>query len=455
MKFSVISFILVSAMTSPGVELGQLAGQWSLAEFTSPTSLRESYYNPETMVTRILEDSSGVAGENEILVDAFYPQPSATGTRIFEISNSGAVTGEEVGQAVSLRNNRLLYTAGGEGQTLFANPAGNLLLTSKGEPDLQSLTLCMKVPEAFAISELAGAWHLITMITPNDLSTTGNLSDVYFSGESSLASGEINVAANGQFSGPFSGTLTPAGTGKVLVTTEAGSLEFRVSEGKDVLTATPGGEADEEFIILVKKPAALETADLRGSWRIAQFRVPSTLTEVFWNPDTGQSRQAESSGVAQAGEVLVDLFHADDFRLQQGQIEVTSSGAFTGLASGTLTANADQSITITVPDSPALTFYGNLDHSLMVGSINESDSHELIFLLKTASDPYETFDEAVDLGTLLTPGNLVFTWSGGNGLVLEESDGLGTWSAVEGTEGDNDYAVPTTGKVRFFRISGP
>ena len=89
-------------------ELNNLAGDWSLTEFSTPSRLRETYFNVVTEETRTSENSFEFALTNEILIDAFYPAPATATSRSFMLDLEGIATGGESGEI--LRVSRMAPT---------------------------------------------------------------------------------------------------------------------------------------------------------------------------------------------------------------------------------------------------------------------------------------------------------------------------------------------------------
>ena len=188
--------VLAIPCSVQAVELADLAGDWTLADFTTPSRLREIFYNTETETSRTGRNSSDFARANEILTDAFYPDPLSTEIRTFSLSAGGVVTGQETGQILSISANRLIYSDSNETSNLYSSVTGDVLISSEREADIQSQTLCLKRPQTFANSDLAGSWALISMFNPTDITKTssnGRLADVYFVGESGFTPGTITL----------------------------------------------------------------------------------------------------------------------------------------------------------------------------------------------------------------------------------------------------------------------
>ena len=141
---SLAAFTLTLPLSA--VELTDLAGDWTLADFTTPSRLRETFYNTVTETSRTGANSSDFAKANEILVDAFYPDPLSTKTRTFAMSPSGTLTGGESGQILSISSNRLVYSDTTETTTLYSSVNGDVLIASAKDIDSQYQTLCLKRP---------------------------------------------------------------------------------------------------------------------------------------------------------------------------------------------------------------------------------------------------------------------------------------------------------------------
>jgi len=459
------SLALLLATPATGVELTALSGDWTLAELNTPSRLRESFRNTETMATRLGVNSQDTAKENEILVNATYPVPFSTAARNFSIGGDGLVSGDENGQIVSFSSNRLVFSDESGLNTLYTAVSGDVLLSSGRNIDEQWQTLCLKRPTNYATADAAGTWALVSMVNPRNISRgffDSRLVDTFFVGQFDLFVGELNVAANGTYTGSFDGTITGNAGGDITLNTPDESIAFRINASKNILAATRGNADEREIILLAKKPASLATADLAGSWRISAIMIPTRLTEVFYNIVTETTRQADSSGIARANEILVDVFHpdplaepfAEPFAVNRLQLMVEPSGAFTGTEPGTLTANADRSVNLAI-DGENITLHPNADKSVMIGGKTNAFTHELIIAVKTSGDLPANFEEMADFKTLpAEDGKLTFTWSGASNLRLEDSGSLDGWGEVTEAADSDSFTVDTTdGGSRFYRIA--
>lgn len=92
-----VILLLQAPSLLPAVELSELSGDWTFAELSTPTDLRETFYRPDTDTIRIGEDSGEFARPGEFLSDAFYPDPVLAETISFSLSDTGVVTGGETG----------------------------------------------------------------------------------------------------------------------------------------------------------------------------------------------------------------------------------------------------------------------------------------------------------------------------------------------------------------------
>ena len=451
------SLALLLASPATGVELTDLAGDWTLAELNAPSRLRETFYNTETMTSRTGANSSDFAKVNEILTDAFYPAPLSTFSRSFSISTDGAVSGDENGQVVSLSSNRLVFSDSSELITLYSAVSGDVLLSSGREVDEQWQTLCLRRPTSYATADANGTWALISMVNPRNISKNfldGRLVDTFFVGVHDLFVGELIVAANGTFSGSFDGTITGSPTGDMTLTTPDESIPFKINASKNILATTRGNADEQEIILLAKKPASLATAELAGSWRISAIMIPTRLTENFYNVVTETTRQADSGGIAQTNEILVDIFHPERFEVNRLQLMVEASGSFTGTAPGTLTANANRSVNLAI-DGENITLHPNADKSVMIGAKTNPLTHELIIAVKTSEIVPTTFEEIADFKTLpAEDGKLVFSWNSANNIRLEDSGSLDGWGEVTEAAGSDSLTVDTAvGGSRFYRVA--
>ncbi len=130
-----------------------------------------------------------------------------------------------------------------------------------------------------------------------------------------------------------------------------------------------------------------------------------------------------------------------------------AAGNFTGSNTGTVTANGDQSVTLS-SDGDLTPLYPNADKTLMIGSAASSNYHELILCIKTSDSIGETDEEAADLRAIRAGGKIILSWNSTSNLRLEESGLLTGWTEVDGTAGQDSYlADPADAGTRFFRLT--
>lgn len=455
-----LAVILGLPASLSAVEMGDLAGNWTLAELSGPTRLRKVFVDTVTTAVRTTENSQEFAQPGEEIVDAWYPDPVVAASREFAIDAGGGVTGGESGQVLSIRRNRILYADDDGATTVYSNTGGDILLVSNRNEDLQEQALCLKRPASLATAELAGNWRIVSLIQPDEMSKTqfeGKLADVYFIGEPSLTVGDITINATGGFSGLFSGTLAASGPlpGDFTVNAGGGPIPFRVNATKNLAVATLDDGDEEECIVLVRKPATLATSELAGTWRASVMRFPTTLTEILYNVVTEGGREIDSSEAAGPNEILADLYHKEMPGLTRLQLQVDGSGGFAALGGGSFTANGDRSVTLSL-DGESISLQPNADKTFMVGGKADSDSHELIVLVKTADTVPAGFAEAVDLQVIPTGGAMLLSWTSASDLCLEETSGsLSGWSEVVPAAGTDSYSVDPAegGQARFFRVA--
>ncbi|MGA0899799.1 MAG: hypothetical protein ACO3SO_05290 [Luteolibacter sp.] len=444
------------------VEVVDLAGDWVLARLDSPVALRETYYNTVTEEGRTSVDSSDYAKQDEVLVNCFYPDALTTDFRSISISGTGAVSGDETGQILSVSMNRIFYTDGAEETTVFSNMTGDTMLTSSRNADLQDQTFLLKRPDALvATSQLEGDWTVLSMINRADIqknidSGTGRLADTWYVAEPSNAAGDVTIANDGSFTGLFDGTVATSGTtpGDMTVTVDAESIPFKHNASGTLAIGTPGDADEQEIVLLMRKPATLALADMAGTWRISAMTIPTTLTEGYTqteSPFAGSS--ADNSQSAPPGYILTDIYHTDPFELGRFQVLVDATGGFTGSVTGSMVLNGDDAVSVTV-DGETFPLYVNSDKTIMAGIRTYADSHELIFGLKYCDNCATSFEGEVDMQPVVdeSTGRIIYSWNNGDNIQLQSSTTLGGWSAVEGAGGADTHAVTPTG-TRFFQVT--
>lgn len=441
-------------------ELNDLAGDWSLAEFVTPSRLRETYYNAVTEETRTSKDSSDFALINEILVDVFYPDPASSTSRSFVLDLEGVASGEETGKIIRVSNNRLVYDDGEALSNLYTNSTGDVFLATSGTDDQQILSIGLRQPDSLVTGDLVGGWTLLSMISPNDISkniVNNRLVDVFYGQDPSINKIDAEITAGGALSlnGTVAGTFSIVGnSGSAQLGPQ--NISFELNASRNVMTGRVGDDDEEELIVLVKTPSTLSTAELQGTWSLSTFRMPSVLTETYLNPTTMETRQGSSDDFAGPGEILVDVFHPGSFNTERYELQVSSSGTFTGVDSGgTMTGNPDGTVTVNVDGD--LTFFPNADKTFMIGQTGGEDDLEFLVMIKTSDSIITDLDERADLVSLKRPGGgLVINWNAGKDLILEESNSLAPdlWEeSAEGSTNGSAVIEATTAPKRFFRIA--
>ncbi|MFT6864516.1 MAG: hypothetical protein ACJAVK_003083 [Akkermansiaceae bacterium] len=456
--FATGTLIATSILTA--AELVNLAGDWSLTEFATPSRLRETYYNTVTEETRTSLDSLEFAQTNEILVDVFYPDPASVTSRSFVLDIEGVATGGETGEVLRVSNNRLVYYDGEDLSNLYTNSTGDVILANSGEEDQQVLSIGLRQPTSLVAADIVGGWTLLSMISPNDISKNvidDRLVDVFFRQDPSISKIAVEIAAGGALSldGEVSGTFSIEGnSGSAQLGPQ--TIAFQLNASRNVMTGRVADDDEEEILVLVKTPSTLATADLQGTWSLSTFRMPSVLSETYYNTTTMGNRQGDSDDFAGPNEILVDMFHPTSFKTQRYELQVSSSGAFTGVDSGgTMTGNPDGTVTVDVDGD--LTFYPNADKNFMIGQTAGEDDLEFLVMIKTSDSIITDLEEKADLVSIKRPGSgLVLNWNAGEGLILEESSALDPALWVESPEGSaNGSALIETSSAprRFFRIA--
>lgn len=439
------------------IELADIVGDWTLGGFDSPSALRETFYNSGTDTYRFGTDSSEFAQPGEVMTDVNYPDPVVTQLRAFSISPTGAVTGDETGQILSISGNRLFYSDGVDETTVFCNTSGDIMLTSSRDVDQQDQTICLKRPASLTTSQLEGQWRVFSMINRANIQKTffsGSLVDTFYAADASNVAGDITIQNDGTFTGLFNGTVVASATtpGDLTVTVDGNEIAFKCNASVNLCVATTGDANEQEIILLVRKPATLATADLAGTWRISAMVLPTTLTETWYKGSTDTYRQADNSGFGNEGEVLVDVFHPDPFELLRLHALVDATGAFTGSVTGSLAVVGGETVSVTV-DGETFSLQPNADKTFMAGIRQYPNSHELIYMVKVCANCAPDFESEVDMQPVAAGERIIFSWNNGSNLSLRSSSSLGGgWTAVEGSEGADTHAVVPSG-ARFFQVT--
>ncbi len=358
-----------------------------------------------------------------------------------------------------MSNNRLVYFDGEKLSNLYTNSTGDVILTHSGGTDQQTLSIGMRKPDSLDAADIAGQWTLLSMISPNDISKNvidNRLVDVFYGQDPSITRISVEIGAEGHLSidGEVAGTFSIEGnSGTANLGPQNIPMQFNAS--RNVMTGRVGDDDEVELLVLVKTPSTLSTAELEGTWSLSTFLMPSVLTETYFNTASMESRQGDSDDFAGPGEILVDLFHPTSFKTQRYELQVSSSGAFTGVApGGTMIGNADGTVTV----NGEITFYPNADKSFMIGKSGDEDELEFLVMIKTSDLIITDLAERADLVSIKgSGGGLILNWNADEGLILEESSVLapGLWGeSPEGSASGSAVIETSESPKRFFRIAG-
>lgn len=474
-----IALILIAPIAG-AVELAELAGTWSLNALETPARLRETFYKPaltdeyEVTTPESIRDgahANETAGFNEHVVNVYFPDPFLVETSSFQIAIDGSLSGSETGNITQINGNRLTVEDDGETFTVYANAAGDILKQSSADANVQGLVILLKQPESLTTSELEGTWSIVSFAAPEDILVDIALApikvqdfyvdinrvvDTSFAGDFAIFDGTIEINSLGEMTGDVEGSATAFGPGTVSVDVGDLVLSFVINASKNTMIATLTQDDEVEYIMLVKKPSALTTNELAGSWRFTALEVATQYHETYIKEDPFQFRQVDISQSPLTDEQWVDISHTGSFQLNRLSLQVGESGAFSGFGGGSLTANDSQGVNLLI-DGDTLPLHCNADKTLLTGVIDDGDAQTLVVGIRVSGEPPATFDKevALDLAPAGVGEPFMISWNGASNLTLQTYNPEEGWVNVDLPDGTDSFSVDPAefGSTALFRIA--
>lgn len=340
---------------------------------------------------------------------------------------------------------------------LSVNQRGDVMAGAKVSSDgrQHDLELVLKAPGTLAISELAGTWRGVNLITPSliePILDQGLVVGLGMEGRFLARLGSVSVASDGSISGtmggPFSGHLIVGTAGRITMHIDEPppdpgfDLSMVINAGKDVLVAqTRDAQGEQELVVFVRVPTALALAELTGLWRGSSLGVPHTLTLRV--NDTG---------------AVVDLEGARDFEPLNDLYSVGHTGGVLGWnepMAGQIALGATGQLTVTGTQEEGQPFtqdfWSNASQDFMV-AISTFEGQELTVALRAPPGP-ETDALASKLRWGRHADCLMLRWSSGAHRQLQHSTNLLDWLPVAGTLGQATWqSCPGTNPEGYYRV---
>jgi hypothetical protein len=426
-------------------DLADLAGHWNHVSLSTPSSL-VLRRDPQG---RLLS----VEGGDRFETDQMTLNVDAEGNFTGPYSGNLVVTGPGLIQVHIPTQPDLLLTVNKQSDVMV----GATLSSDGRQHDLE---VVLKAPGLLAVSDLAGTWKGLRLVTPSVIVPTldqGFVVGLGIKGRLAARLGSLSIATNGTVSGTmgdaFSGHLTAGTTGRITLHIDEPppdpgfDLVVAVNASKDVLaTQTREENGEQELVLFLRVPPVLSLADIKGLWRSSSVAVPNALTMTL--NEQGQA---------------IDIEGAQDFEEMSDLISVGHTGGFLGwmepmVGQATLGTSGQVTVTGTPSEGKPFTqeFWSNAGQNVMA-AISTNENQELTLVVQA---PYGPTTEALisRLGWRPQSDGLLLYWASDETRQLQHSTNLVDWMSVEGTMGQSDWlACPDTHGERFgyYRVHHP
>ena len=144
----VVSHEMILAVKLPStLTLAEAQGIWRWQALSVPKSLKEVYFNSITQSTRTSLDSTDFAGDDEQLVDLYFPDQPNSQNGLVSIDASGMVEGTDKG-ALTLNGLSYTYTPADPNDTpvtLYPNATGDVIIGTGFDDDELDLFVMVKI----------------------------------------------------------------------------------------------------------------------------------------------------------------------------------------------------------------------------------------------------------------------------------------------------------------------
>lgn len=281
---------------------------------------------------------------------------------------------------------------------------------------------------AQATADFAGVWNNVYLSAPGRLTlrlaTNAHNGNVYVSlqniderNQFETRAMAVTVDANGNFSGPVSGSVALAGPGLVRAVANGESPNyFSFNAAQDVMFAVKRdpGSSMQDMELLLKAPATLTVGELAGTWKMMSLGIPRALS-FQWSTNYSDPNHVISGVVAVEGR--------QEFDAGSGTLVASPDGSFTlvfgtDVMAGTVAPGPNGALAITIPMPPPnpamnLTFYVNASKDVMAAVHTEGNYQEMLVAVKLpASTAVGELKGLWRAGTFETPAALTLNYNG-------------------------------------------
>lgn len=229
--------------------------------------------------------------------------------------------------------------------------------------------------------DLAGTWHVSGLDIPGAITQHKNAEGVVVglngSSQFDVADGTLTISETGAVSGvvgqTVSGTASVSADGLVslaLTAPDPMTITLSITSTSDLMATSHGASDFHELLVMAKAPANATAGDLVGSWWVMELQTPAAI-----------SLQYDGTGKA------INVNGTQGYRQTRRLVVISEGGRYnfnSGEQFGSLSVNASGAMTLTPDDSgsPTLQFHMNAGRDVMINANQESDSRDLVVLVK-------------------------------------------------------------------------
>jgi len=440
------SLLLPVGSTKAQTAVTDYQGNWKVFQYNTPSRWVEGYYNNLTQQVRNSFDQKGFAGENEILVDIYYPESQTTGAADIAVASSGNISGGFSGTS-AISNGRLVTNVDDAFQTFFPAPNLGFLVGVIHDSDTQYMNVLVKKQGIPAGSELAGNWSVVGYSTPAKLQETfysnnsqsnrigaddqdfaqqgEQLVDLNYSEAPEVFSATLTFSSGGSVSGDESGSFVINGTSGEISLAISGDNTYPLmaTPNRELLMGVFQDELVQDFNVLVKQGSNPTLSEVAGSWRVCVFTAP---TQIMKNG------------------ALLDAYLSGDYNARHLAMRISTDGSASVGGEAATVSVSGPSVNLNV-DGQTYSLKPTISRDIMAGVFTDGNEQELIILVREPR-----------LDVELSSTNLNITWGGMANALLQSSDNLSSWDD-EGTLTPNGTVSKSTsgGTVKFYRVVAP
>ena len=212
------------------------------------------------------------------------------------------------------------------------------------------------------------------------------LADSRFS--STFSVDHLSLTLNdGVISGDQTGSYSQGRYGRVLLNVPGDNLAAYINTTMDTMVVSSSNSDYQKPHVATRLPTAMNIAALAGVWHVLVTSVPEDLTEVFVDQTTSMRREGNAQTTHPAtNEKLVDAYFRADPGMKRMSLAIDAGGNISGDATGTVTANADQSVTLHITGQGDMSFSPNAACDVMTNVHIDGDvSPTLVVAVKDPS----------------------------------------------------------------------